>query len=277
MADLTIKPKQTFNPAELIEVWRYRELLYFLAWRDLKVRYKQTLIGGIWAIIQPFTAMVVFSVFFGKLANMPSDGIPYPIFSYSGLLFWQFFSSALTDVSNCLVSNSKMISKVYFPRIILPVSVTLTKFIDFFIASLILVLLMFYYKFSPQWEYILLLPLLLIIAFVVSSGVGLVLASVNARYRDVRYALPFFVQMLLFVTPVIYPSSIAGKYSWIVALNPMAGVIDAARAILLSDRAVDFQQLLISSVMAIVFLIIGLLFLKRLNHMLWTLFSNSEF
>ncbi|VAW32344.1 O-antigen export system, permease protein, partial [hydrothermal vent metagenome] len=233
-----IKPKKTFSIEDFKEIWRYKELLYFFTWKDLKVRYKQTAIGILWALFQPFIIMVVFSVFFGKFARMPSDGIPYPIFVYTGLLFWQFFSGALTETSKSLVGNSNIITKVYFPRLILPISGVLTKFVDFFIASIILAGMMIYYGYAPSMLGILIIPLLLLITFMASVGGGLFLASINVKYRDVRYVLPFFIQILLFVTPVIYPASIAGKYSWILALNPMTGVIKAARASLLGNAPV---------------------------------------
>ena len=219
METTVIRPRKTFSLKDIKELWQYRELLYFFTWRDLKVRYKQTFIGVAWAIFQPFITMVVFSIFFGGLAKIPSDGVPYPIFVYVGLLFWQFFSSALSDTSMTLISNQSIITKVYFPRLILPVSSVITKLVDFFIATLILISLMFYYGYMPHLSGLLILPLLLLITFMASIGLGLFLASINVKYRDVRYALPFFIQILLFLTPVIYPASIAGKYSFILALN----------------------------------------------------------
>jgi len=207
--------------------------------------------------------MVVFSVFFGGLAKMPSDGIPYPIFVYTGLLLWQFFSSSLSDVSNCLISNKGIITKVYFPRLLLPISSTVTKFVDFAIASTILIGLMIYYKYLPNLEGLLILPLLLFITFMASVGGGLFLASINVKYRDVRYVLPFFISMMMFVTPVIYPASIAGKYSWILALNPMTGVIKAARAAILGNAPINWTLLAISGATCLAILIIGIIFFKK--------------
>ncbi|PIT89080.1 MAG: phosphate ABC transporter permease [Candidatus Levybacteria bacterium CG10_big_fil_rev_8_21_14_0_10_36_7] len=262
--DITIiRPKKTFSLDDFREIWQYKELLYFFTWRDFKVRYKQTMIGVLWAIFQPFVTMVVFSVFFGKLAGMPSDGIPYPIFVYSGLLFWQFFSSALSQTSNSLVSNANIITKVYFPRLILPISGVITKFVDFFIASLILVGLMIYYGYTPNMIGILILPLLLLITFMTAVGGGLFLASMNVKYRDVQYVLPFFIQILLFVTPVIYPTSIAGKYSWMLAINPMTGVIKAARAALFGNAPINWELLGISFIAVSVILTIGIIFFKK--------------
>lgn len=242
-----IRPKKLFSLRDITEVWKYKELLFFFTWRDLKVRYKQTFIGVAWAIFQPLITMVVFTVFFGGLAKIPSDGIPYPIFVFTGLLFWQFFSTALSDTSNCLIANQAIITKVYFPRLILPLSSVMTKLVDFLIATLILVLMMLYYGFIPRVESLIVIPIVLIISFMSSVGLGLVLAAINVKYRDVRYALPFFIQMLLFVTPVIYPASIAGKYSWMLSLNPMTGAIQSARASLLETAPVNWELVGISS------------------------------
>jgi len=258
-----IKPKKTFSWSDFKEIWQYKELLYFLTWKDFKVRYKQTAIGILWALFQPFMIMVVFSVFFGKFAKMPSDGIPYPIFVYAGLLFWQFFSSALSETSNSLINNANIVTKVYFPRLILPISGVITKFVDFFIASVILAGMMIYYDYTPSLVGIAILPLLLLITFMAAVGGGLFLASINVKYRDIRYVLPFFIQMLLFVTPVIYPTSIAGAYSWILALNPMTGVIKAARAGLFGNAPINWELLGISFVAVFILLVIGIIFFKK--------------
>lgn len=267
MSNVTIiRPKKTFSFSDIQELWRYRELLYFFAWRDLKVRYKQTAIGVAWAIFQPVMAMVVFSVFFGGLAHMPSDGVPYPIFVYTGLLFWQFFSTSLGDVSNSLITNQAIVTKVYFPRLILPLAVIVTHLVDFFVASLVLVGLMFYYGFVPHLSGLLTLPLLLLIAFLAALGGGLFLASINVKYRDVRYILPYFIQMLLFITPVIYPSSIAGKYSWILAINPMTGVIKGARAAVLGTEPLNWLLLALSFAAVSILLIIGITMFKKMER-----------
>jgi lipopolysaccharide transport system permease protein len=261
-----IRPKKTFSFADFKELWRYRELLYFFVWRDLKVRYKQTAVGVAWAIFQPFMAMVVFSVFFGGLAHMPSDGVPYPIFVYTGLLFWQFFSSSLGDVGGSLISNQSIVTKVYFPRLILPLAVIATHLVDFFVASTVLVGLMFYYGYFPHLAGLLVLPLLLFITFLAALGGGLFLASINVKYRDVRYILPYFLQMLLFVTPVIYPSSIAGKYAWILAINPMTGVIKAARAAVLGTEPINWFLLGLSLAAVCILLIIGVVLFKKMER-----------
>ena len=258
-----IRPKKTISLQDFREIWSHRELLYFFTWRDFKVRYKQTFIGIAWALFQPFMSMIVFSLFFGALAGVPSDNVPYPIFVYVGLLFWQFFSDALNDTSNSLISNQAIVTKVYFPRLILPISTVATKLVDFGVAALILIGLMFYYHFIPSLEGLLLLPLLLIITFMSALGGGLFLASINVKYRDVRYILPYFIQLLLFVTPVIYSASIAGKYSWILAFNPMSGVIQTARAAFLHTAPINWLLITISLVASICILIVGTIIFKK--------------
>jgi lipopolysaccharide transport system permease protein len=260
---VVIKPKKIFSFADLKEIWEYRELLYFFTWRDIKVRYKQTAIGVLWAIFQPFITMVVFTVFFGGLLKIPSDGVPYPIFVYTGLLFWQFFSTALSDTSNVLITNQSIITKVYFPRLLLPLSSVMTKFIDFLIASIILVGMMFYYGYTPNLAGLFIIPLLLLVTFMASTGLGLFLASINVKYRDVRYALPFFIQILMFITPVIYPAGIAGKYSWLLALNPMMGVIQSARAALLGTTVLNWNLVIISILATFSLLIFGIYVFKK--------------
>ena len=260
---IIIKPQKGLAALGLKELWKQRELLYFFSWRDLKIRYKQTAIGIFWAVLQPFIAMVVFSVFFGQLVKVPSDGIPYPIFVYVGLLLWQFFSKSLFQASNSLVENKNIITKVYFPRLILPGSSIATNFVDFLIASGILVGLMIYYQYLPNLVGLLILPLLFFITLITAMGLGLLLAAVNVKYRDVRHILPFFIQMLLFVTPVIYPASIAGKYSWLLALNPMTGVIKAARAAILGNAPIDWTLLLISGITCLLLLVVGLIYFKK--------------
>lgn len=262
----TIRPKKLFSVKDITEIWKYRELLFFFTWRDLKVRYKQTIIGAGWAIFQPFITMVVFSVFFGGLAKIPSDGVPYPIFVYVGLIFWQFFSSALSDTSNTLLNNQAIITKVYFPRLILPIASVMTKIVDFVIAAVILVGLMIYYKYLPNLSGLLILPLLLLISFMSAVGGGLFLAAINVKYRDVRYALPFLIQIMLFLTPVIYPASIAGQYSKILALNPMMGVIQNARAALLGTTPINWVLIGISVLASAVLLIAGVYVFKKVER-----------
>ncbi len=261
--EIIIKPKKKFSWHEITEIWDYRELLYFLTWRDIKVRYKQTAIGILWALFQPFVTMIIFSVFFGNFAKMPSDGIPYPIFVFVGLILWQFFSSSLSNASGSLVGNQGIITKVYFPRLLIPIASTVTQFLDFFIASGMLVILMIYYGYLPNLAGLLILPLLLLITFLISVGGGMVLAALNVKYRDVRYALPFFIQILLFVTPVIYPSSILHNYSWILAANPMTGVIKAARSAILGGSPINWTLLAISGVFSVIIFLVGIVIFRN--------------
>jgi lipopolysaccharide transport system permease protein len=267
MNTLVIKPKKTFSfLGDLREIWQYRGLLYFLTWRDLKVRYKQTVIGVAWVLFQPIITMVVFNVFFGKFLKTPSDGIPYPIFVYTGLLFWQFFSSSLSDVSNSLISNKNIITKIYFPRLIMPISNVVTDFVDFLVASVVLAGMVLYYHYTPNLVGFLVLPILVIITFMAILGLGLLFASVNVKYRDVKYVIPFFIQIMMFVTPVIYPASMLGKYSKILALNPMTGVISTARAALLGTAPINWILILSSFIAALVFFIIGYFYFKKTEN-----------
>jgi lipopolysaccharide transport system permease protein len=208
--------------------------------------------------------VAIFSFFFGKLANIPSDGIPYPVFAFVGIVFWNYFSISLTGSSNTLIENENIIKKVYFPRLILPMASAITPLIDLIIALLVLMVMMLYYGFVPTFYSLLLLPVLFIISFLASSGLGLFLASINLKYRDVRYALPFFIQILMYLTPVIYPSSIVGeKYQWILALNPMTGIIEAARASFFGVNPINFQLLLISVGISIALFLFGVFRFKR--------------
>lgn len=260
----TIKPRRGWTNLNLKELWHYKELFYIFAWRDIKVRYKQTAIGVLWAILQPFLSMVVFSVFFGGLANIPSSGIPYPIFVFSGLLFWNYFSTSLTSSSNSLVSNEAIIKKIYFPRLLLPLSATITPLVDFFLAGVILAGLMVYYHFAPTLLGILLIPVLIVITLFTASGVGAFLASINVRYRDVREALPFFIQILFFVTPVIYPTTLVPeRFQWLLGLNPMSGIIEAARAGIVGTGDVNFPLLGVAAIMAVLFFVFGLYYFKK--------------
>lgn len=256
-------PKKLVN-INLPEIWRFRDLLYIFVWRDIKVRYKQTAIGVIWAIFQPLFTMLIFTVFFGRLAKMPSDGVPYPIFVYAGLLLWNYFSVALTNASDSLVANESIVKKVYFPRLILPLSTTVTPVIDFLLALVVLFGLMAFYHFVPNLIGIILMPFLLLISLLSAWGLGVFLASVNVKFRDVRHALPFFIQLMLFLTPVIYPVSlIPAKYQWIVYLNPMSGVIQTARTSLLGSGPVDWGILFISFAISLALVAGGIYYFRK--------------
>ena len=265
--ELIIRPKNKWWQLDWKEIWLFRDLFYFLTWRDVKVKYKQTIVGVAWAVFQPFVTMVIFTVFFGKLAKMPSDGVPYPIFVYSGLLFWTLFASSLSDISNSFVGNERIITKIYFPRIILPVSSIFTNMVDFLISSAIFVGMMIYYGFTPSLVGVLLIPVLILMTIFSTLGIGLLYGSLNVKYRDVRYILPFFIQLLIFITPVIYPVSIVSeKYRWILGLNPMAGVIDAVRAGLLGTKEIDWLLLGVSALSMTFFCLLGYFYFKKVER-----------
>lgn len=244
------------------EMWLYRELLYFLTWRDIKIRYKQTVLGFAWAILQPVMQMIVFSLFFGKLAKMPSDGIPYPIFSYAGLLPWQFFANAINVSTNSLVTNANMVTKVYFPRLFVPISSVISGLVDFAIAFVVLIFMMIYYKFTPTMG-TLMLPLFLLLAFITAMGVSLWMSALNVKYRDIRYIVPFLVQFWLFATPVTYPSNLLSEpWRTLYGLNPMVGVVEGFRWALLGTKPPQ-GMILVSVVIAILMLVTGLMYFNR--------------
>lgn len=253
---LRISPPGGWMEIHLAEVWQSRELLYFFIWRDIKVRYKQTAIGAAWAVLQPFMTMVVFSLFFGALAHIPSQGLPYPVFYYSALLPWTYFATALQNATNTIVDNQRVITKVYFPRLILPLSATLSGLLDFAIAFAMFLVMMFYYRIHPTWA-LLLAPAFLLLAVLTAVGVGLWLSALNAIYRDVRYVVPFLVQFWLFASPVAYPSSLVpAKWRWLYGLNPMAGVIEGFRWSL-SGQGEPPSRLLIASTVAVLVVLLG--------------------
>jgi homopolymeric O-antigen transport system permease protein len=263
-----IEPKTGWVPVDFREIWNYRELLYFLTKRDIKVRYKQTVLGGLWAVIQPAFTMLVFTLFFGRLAKMPSDGLPYPIFVYAGLLPWTYFANAVSASGNSLVGSANLITKVYFPRIVVPASAALAGLLDFFIALFVLAALMIWYQFLPG-PTILLFPFLVALTFLCAVGVGLWLSALNVQYRDIRYAIPFLIQVWMFISPVIYPVSLVhGKYQWLLALNPMGGVIHAYRASLLGHQPIDWGLLALSAVIILALFLGGLYYFRRMEKVL---------
>ncbi len=262
--EITIKPKRGLSIIDFQELWHYRELFYFLSWRDIKLRYKQTVFGIGWAVLQPFMMMVIFSVIFGKIAKVPSDGIPYPVFSYAGLLFWNIFSNSLNNASQSLIGSANIIQKVYLPKIIIPAASVIVTLVDFLFAALILGGIIIYYGFVPHFLGLLLLPLSLIITIFASLGSGWFFSAVNVKYRDVRYILPFFIQLLIYITPVIYPTSIIPqRYQWILYLNPMAGVIETFRAGFLGTGPIVWMNLAISFLMSIAILFFGLMYFLK--------------
>jgi len=261
-----IEPASSWPALGLRELWEYRELLYFLTWRDIKVRYKQTALGAAWAVIQPFFLMVVFSLFFGRLAGVPSDGVPYPIFSFCGLLPWQLFANSLTQSSNSLVGSQNLITKVYFPRLVVPISAVLGGLVDFAISFVILLGMLFYYGIMPGWQ-IVALPGLIVLAVMTALAVGLWLSALNVQYRDVRYTINFLVQFWLFATPVAYPSSIVPeKWRAVYGLNPMVGVVDGFRWALLGRPQSPGVLVLVSTVVVLLLLGGGLYYFRRMEQ-----------
>lgn len=262
---LRIEPSRGWVSLKMRELWEYRELLYFLTWRDIKVRYKQTVLGAAWAIIQPFFTMVVFSIFFGKLAKMPSDGIPYPIFAYTALVPWTFFSSGLSQSSNSLVGSANLIKKVYFPRLVVPLSSVIGGAVDFVIALIVLVGMMLFYGIIPTYN-VIWLPFLLMLAFVTALGVGLWLSALNVEYRDIRYAVPFLMQFWMFATPIAYPSSLLSE-TWrtVYSINPMVGVVEGFRWALLGAKTAPGPMIIVSSVAALVMLVSGAFYFRRME------------
>jgi len=260
-----IDPPSGWTSIGFRELWDYRELLYFLTLRDIKVRYKQTALGAAWAVIQPFFMMVVFSLFFGKLAGVKSDGIPYPVFTFCALLPWQLFAHALTESSNSLVANERLITKVYFPRLVVPLAAVLGGLVDFAVAFVILLAMMLYYGIVPTWA-IVTLPAFILLAVLTALAVGLWLSALNVKYRDVRYTINFLIQFWLFATPVAYPSSIVPeRWRPLYGLNPMAGVVEGFRWALLGSKPPG-AMLAVSVAVVIVLLIGGLYYFRRMEQ-----------
>jgi len=245
------------------ELWRYRELLYFFAWRDIKLRYRQAALGVAWAVIQPLFTMIIFTLFFGNLARMPSDGIPYPLFAYCALVPWTYFSTVLALAGNSLVSNSSLLTKIYFPRVLLPASAALAGLLDFIVGSAFLVVLMAWYHVRPSWA-LAFIPLLILLMMMLTTGVGMLLAAVNVRYRDVKYVLPFLIQIWLFATPIIYPVTIVpARFRPILALNPCWGMIDGFRACLFPGRTVNPGLIAVSITVAVTMFVIGVFYFLK--------------
>jgi lipopolysaccharide transport system permease protein len=263
--EIIIEPRGKLAGFQFRELWNYRELLRFLVVRDIKVRYKQTVLGGLWAILQPFMNMVVFTIFFGHFAKIPSDHLPYPIFVYTALLPWQFFSGGIGSSGNSLVANSHLISKVYFPRMIIPAASLGAGCLDFLIALIILVLMMIYYSIYPGMG-IFLFPFLMALVAVAALGAGMILAALNVAYRDFRYVIPFLVQFWLFATPVIYPVSIVpAQWRWLINLNPMAGLITGIRSSLL-NLPLSWPDIWISGTISIALFVTGIFYFKKMER-----------
>ena len=271
-AELTDQPTTIIRPAKgwrainLRDLWRYRELTFFLIWRDISVRYKQTALGAAWAILQPVLSMVIFSVFFGQLAKIPSDGVPYPIFTYVALLPWQLFAFALAESGNSLIANERLITKVYFPRLIIPLAATLAGVVDFAIAFVVLLGLMAFYGIRPTGA-LLTLPLFIFLALITALGVGLWLSALNVEFRDVRYTIPFLTQFWFFVTPIAYPSSLVpGAWRTLYGLNPLAGVVEGFRWALLGTGNPPGALLTVSALAALGLCISGAFYFRRMER-----------
>jgi lipopolysaccharide transport system permease protein len=260
-----IRPSRGWVPINFKEMWDYRELLFFLTWRDIKVRYKQTVLGAAWAVLQPVLTMVVFSIFFGRLAKLPSDGIPYPIFALSGLIPWQLFAYALTQSSNSVVANKNLISKVYFPRLIVPLAAVLSGLVDFAIAFLVLLIMMLYYGIAPG-PAIAAIPIAILFTVVAALAVGLWLSALNVRYRDVQYTIPFLTQFWMFVTPIAYSTTlIPERFRMIYGLNPMAGVVECFRWALLGKARGSGSLMAISVVVVLIAFFGGLAYFRKVE------------
>jgi lipopolysaccharide transport system permease protein len=261
-----IEPSRGWVALRLGALWRYRELLYFLVWRDVKVRYKQTVLGASWAILQPFFTMLIFSIFFGKLARMPSDGVPYPLFAYVALVPWTFFANGLTLSSNSLIANQGLLRKVYFPRLVIPLAAVASGLLDFAIAFVVLFGMLLWYDMPLSWH-ALWLPALVVLALVTSLGAGLWFAALSVMYRDVQYVVPFLVQVWLYSTPIVYPASLVPERwrAWY-ALNPMVGVVEGFRWALLGTGAKPGPMILVSALAALALTLGGLMFFRRMER-----------
>jgi lipopolysaccharide transport system permease protein len=266
LPSLRIEPPNRWPSINFRELWEYRELLYFLTWRDIKIRYKQTVLGAAWAIIQPVFMMIVFSLFFGKLAKVPSDGIPYPVFAFCALLPWQLFAHAVSESSNSVVGNQHLITKVYFPRLVIPIASVLTGFIDFLVSLVVLIGLILWFGLVPGWR-IIALPGFILLAICTALAVGLWLSALSVQYRDVRYLIGFLVQFWLFATPVAYPSSIIPQ-QWraVYALNPMAGVVEGFRWALLGRSSALGSMLWVSASVVLITLLGGFYYFRRMEQ-----------
>ncbi len=265
-AIIEIIPSKGWRFPAVRELWTYRELFYFLTWRDIKVRYKQTALGVVWVILQPLAMMIVFTLFFGKLAKIPSEGLPYPVFAYAALLPWQLFSRAIVESSGSLVADQRLITRVYFPRMIVPTATVLAAMVDFFVASILLVGLMLWYGIGPSIHAVW-LPVFIGLMLITALGIGLWLSALNVQYRDVRYAVPFLSQFLLFLTPVVYPSSmVPDQWRILFSLNPMAGVVEGFRWSLLGAGTPPGLPLAVSAAISLALFLGGALFFRRLER-----------
>jgi len=259
---LIIKPRRGIIDISLMDLWHYREMLYFLTWKEIKIRYRQTILGMAWAVIQPLFTAIIFTVIFGNLANIPSDNMPYLLFAYTGLVLWTYFSNTLTYSSMSLVSNAHVLSKVYFPRILLPLSTCLVGLLDYAIAAIFIFIFIIYFNISPTiWLAFSIVPLFL--TFLLSAGIGFWLSAICVKYRDIRFATPFFIQLLFFVSPIFYPVSMAnGKFGVLLKLNPLTGILNAQRASMIGQSSIDWTSLGIATLLTLIIFFSGLFYFK---------------
>ena len=260
---IVIQPRKGLFHLDLGSVWAYRELLYFLAWRDIKVRYKQTVIGAVWAILQPLLTMVIFTVIFGNFAKIPSDGLPYPLFAYTALLPWEYFSQAISRSGVSVVNDASLVQKIYFPRLIIPLAAVVTPLVDFLLSFVILIGMMLWFRVTPTWG-MMALPLFLLTALLTALSAGLWLSALNVKYRDVRYTIPFLTQFWMYASPIAYPVSlIPEKWRLLYGLNPLAGVVEGFRWALLGKESPDFRLMAVSAAAVLVVLLGGLVYFKK--------------
>lgn len=263
---VVIEPSRPWAPVNLGDLWRYRELLYFLTWRDVKVRYKQTMLGAAWAILQPLLTMLIFTLLFGRFAGIPSGGVPYPAFAYGGLLIWTFFSNSVINSGNSLVGNANLITKIYFPRILIPTAAVAAGLVDLALAFVVQIGLMAYYR-VPLTPRLAMVPVLVVMATLLALGVGTWLSALNVKYRDIRYAIPFLIQIWMFVSPIIYPlNMLPAKWQWLLAMNPLTGIVHNFRVALLGRGAFDWRLLIISIVITLVFLTYSMFSFRRMER-----------
>lgn len=266
LEEIRLEPPRGWASLDLPAIWRHRELLYYLTWRDVKVRYKQTILGAAWAIVQPFSTMIVFTLFFGRLAAMPSDGIPYPLFTFAALIPWTFFSNGLSMASNSLVGHANLITKVYFPRLLVPLASVVAGFIDFVLAFVLLLLMMLWYGIAPSWQ-ILTLPVPVTLLVMTAFGVGLWLSALNVQFRDVRFTVPFLCQLWMFASPIAYPASLLrGPWRIIYGVNPITGVVEWFRWALFQSGTPPGPMFLVSVAVSLALLVSGAIYFRAMER-----------
>ncbi|HMH44580.1 MAG TPA: ABC transporter permease [Pyrinomonadaceae bacterium] len=263
---ITIEPTRSWVSLRLGDLWQYRELLYFLTWRDVKVRYKQTLLGAAWAILQPLLTMLIFTLLFGWLAGIKSEGVPYPIFAYGGLLIWTFFANSVTNSGNSMVGSANLITKIYFPRMIIPAAAVGAGLVDLLLAFAVLIALMVYYHVRITWA-VTMVPLLVLLTTMLALGVGMWLSALNVKYRDIRYAIPFLIQLWMFGSPIIYPlSMVPAKWQWLLMLNPLTGIIENFRVALFGNQGFEWKSLGASAIITVIVLIYSAFSFRRMER-----------